>query len=112
MALHSLGQVTVPTPGTPVQATINQGSPQTRIPCFAMMFQALPSNVGTVYIGLLGLNRSTFAQVLAILVAPTVTSTPSYSAAAPNVPGAFNLADIYIDAESAQDGVLVTYIAG
>lgn len=112
MAVHSLGKVTVSSPGSPVQATVNQASPNTRIPCYALMFQALPTNSGKVYVGLASMNKSTLAQCLAVLPIPGTTSAAAYSIAAPNVPGAFNMADFFIDADSAQDGVLVTYVAG
>lgn len=112
MALHSLGRITVPTPGTAVQCTINQSSPQARIPCHAIMLQALPGNIGKVYIGLVGLNRNTGAQQLAYLAIPTSNTIPAYSATISYAPGGLNIADFYIDADIANDGVLVTLAAG
>lgn len=112
MAMHSLGKVTVVTPGTPVQATVNQSSPNTRIPAYSIMFQALPGNVGSVYVGLIGLNKSTLAQVVAIIAVPTTNSSPAFTVTITYAPGGLNVADFYIDANNAQDGVLVSLVAG
>lgn len=112
MAIHSLGKVTVGTPGTPVQVTINQAVPNARLACNALMIQALPSNVGKVYVGLVGLNKSTLAQAIAVLATPTLNTIPAYSATALNAPGGLNMVDFYVDADNVNDGVLVAYVAG
>jgi hypothetical protein len=112
MALHSLGKVTVPSPGTAVQCTVNQASPSTRLACHAVMIQALPANTGKIYVGLVGLNKGTLAQCIAILAVPTVNTIPAYSATLSYAPGGLNVVDFYIDSDQANDGVLVAFVAG
>lgn len=105
--MESLGRVRIVTPGVLVRVTVNQPVPSARYACHGVMFQALPSNVGNVYIGLSGLVRATLAQVLAVLAIPTVNSFPTFSAALTLAPNAVQLQDLYIDADNANDGVIV-----
>lgn len=112
MALHSLGKILISSPGLPVQATVNQSSPNARIACYAIMFQALPNNIGNIYIGLLNMNKTTLAQCVAILSVPTVNSTSAYSVTITYAPGGLNAADFYIDSDQVNDGVLVSMVSG
>lgn len=100
----SLGRFTVPTPGTPVALSL------IRIPCHAVMIEALPTNTGKIYGGdrfnfVKGSSGETF-----ILAIPTANSIPSFSETISAAPNALNLAGYWIDADNAGDGVLVSYI--
>jgi hypothetical protein len=112
MALHSLGKIAVGSPGTPVQITVNQSTPSSRIGCQAIMVQTLPTNTGKIYVGLAGMNKTTLAQVLAILAVPTVNTIPAYSATLSYAPGGLNAADLYIDADNGGEGALAVIVSG
>lgn len=113
MALGMKGAVRVPTPGTPVQITApstgsgNAGDPYN---IHGVMFQALPTNTGLIYIGGQGLVAATFAQVAALLPVPTTNFLPAFSTSLTIAPNALNLTQFWIDAEIATDGVLVTWL--
>lgn len=105
-----LGPLTVPSPGTPVSVAtlLPAGKFQ---PLHAVLFQALPGNTGKVYIGNRTLNSSTFVGCMAILAIPTTNQLPTFSAALTNAPNALDqLQTFFIDADNADDGVLVTYM--
>lgn len=103
--------VTVPVPGTPVQLVVGTsyaGSRPTLI--HGILIQALPDNTGRIYIGpstVVGASRS---NVRAILAIPTDQFIPSYSASLTLAPNAMNLNDFYIDADDADDGVIVSFL--
>lgn len=114
-----LGKISVPTPGTPVRlidtavfqaAMPAQGVDSRFTACQAVMFQAWKGNTGAVYVGGAGLNRSTGANVGAVLAIPTTTSIPSFGASNHLVPAGINLADYYLDADAANDGALVSLL--
>lgn len=106
--LEALGRTRVTSAGTPVAiaasipASIN---PQT---AHAIIIEALPTNVGKVYIGKSTLNKSTFVGVLVVLPTPTANSIPTFSLAVTQAANAIKLSDFYIDADNANDGVIVT----
>jgi hypothetical protein len=63
------GPVKVPVPGTPVELTAQLVAsgvclPGDPIPVNKMSIVSLPTNTGTVYIGLAGMNKSTMQGVL------------------------------------------------
>lgn len=108
--IRSLGYVTVPTPGTPVRATANETDPTKRLPAQAVSFQVRASNTDLVYIGVAGMNKTTGVGVLAQLAAPADATTgpfPSYSPSIPNIPAGLNINDLWVDAEQANEGVVV-----
>lgn len=114
--IKDAGPLTVAVPGTPVQAAslLNAVLPlvpaNTPQPCHAVMFQALPGNTGKIYIGRQTLNRSTGAGVFGFLAIPTTSHIPSFSTAITIAPNALNLNDYWIDADVANDGVIVTVL--
>lgn len=113
--IRSLGYVTVPTPGTRVRATVNAAVPATRIGAQAVLFQALPDNTDIIYVGEANMNTSTGIGVLGIIAAPadpTLGPFPSWGATLPVGAAGLNMADLYIDAVSADDGVVVSYTQG
>jgi hypothetical protein len=114
MASKPFGKVVVASAGTPVQASINaadQAAPL-RIGCQSISFQALPGNAGLVYIQqATGDDRATLVNTLAILPKPSSATTgpfASYTISIPLAAAGFNLADYYINADNAGDGVLIS----
>ncbi len=106
----SLGKVTVVTAGTPVQVDLtvlpadNRQSPRVH----AYIVQALSANVGKVYIGTLGMNKSTLAGVLAVLPIPTANLVPTLSVSVAQAANGLNLSDLWFDADTSGEGVLVS----
>lgn len=113
-----LGKVTVLAAGTPVRATINiQPNPLPpgyRIAAHGIMFQVWKTNAGLVYIGHQGMNKTTGEGVLAVLGKPSFDSDgnivflPTFSIALTIAPNAMNPTMFFIDADNANDAVLVT----
>jgi hypothetical protein len=111
MADKALGAVIVAVPGTLVRATKNRDTPSDRLGAQAISFQVLKSNVGVVYIGKASMVRATGVGVEFQLPAPSsATSGPFASASIglPTAPAGLNAADFFVDADNANDGVLVT----
>ena len=106
-----LGKVTVVTPGTLVQATVNRPDYTTKgVALHAVMFQAWPGNNGLVYVGLADMDKTTGENVLGIIPVPDTTDKflPTFSMAITIAPNAFNGARWFIDADQAGDAVLIT----
>jgi hypothetical protein len=110
--LNSLGKVTVPAPGTIVRATVNQPDPTKRVACHAFMVQALKANTGRVYIGIQTLSVATSVGLLAVLAIPTNNTIPAFSATISYAPSPLNLADVWIDADVPNEGVLISFVVG
>ncbi len=117
--IADLGYVTVATPGTLVQATINisTGSPQmpfTRgyYPCHGVLFQAYSSasgsNVGRIYILRTGGDKSTGVGLLAVLAIPTANIIPSCSLTLTIAVADLDVSQFYLDADSAGDKCLIS----
>lgn len=104
----TLGKVTSTTPGTPVRITKDQAIPGARIPAHSMMFQALSTNGGKIYIGHSNMNKTTLAGVIAVLPTPTSSILPVFSMSIAYSPLGFNAADYWIDVDTSGDGVLVS----
>jgi hypothetical protein len=105
-----IGKFTVPVPGTPVRFTSTQATPGEKFSCHGVLAQALPANTGKVYIGVAGLDKTTLANVLAVLAIPTDHTIPSFTAALTLSPNAINMADLYLDADVAAEGALVSVL--
>jgi hypothetical protein len=105
---NSLGKIKVTTPGDPVPITTN-----TTLRAAIIRFSVFLGGTGRVYLGVQGMNRNTGAGVIKefwptgaggaiadelILVAPT-----------PETYGSFRLSDFYVDADVANEGLLVSF---
>jgi len=115
--LQVCGPLSVAVPGTLVRATdaitVDAHGIQndlTQFKCHAVLFQAKKGNVGIVYIGRNPMNRTTLEGVAGQLAIPTVNSIPSFSIALTLSPQGVDLSDLWIDADSAGDGTLVTLL--
>ncbi len=109
MALISYGEITVPVPGTPVRVTTDTN------PVHAMYFQARGQNTKVCHVGLSTLTKATGVGVLMRVAAPSGgtdetnrTNLPAESFGNAYAPGSFDPSTIYIDAEIADEGLLVT----
>lgn len=99
----SLGRVTVPTPGTPVQVSA------AHLKVHAILIEALYSNTGKVFI----LQKSGVKGgpgELAILAVPTANTIPNFSETVSQAPNAIDLFTYWIDVDTANEGVLVSYV--
>lgn len=116
-----VGKVSVPTPGTPIQLTATAeylaaiaavfgSNTKPFLTCQAVLFQAWKANTDEVYIGSASLNRTTGAGVAAALVAPSASSIPSFGAANQMSPAGIDLSALYLDADVANEGALVTLL--
>jgi len=74
------------------------------------MAQCLPTNTGKVYVGNKQMNKTTLAGVTAILAIPTVNTIPSFSVSASPVPVGFDMTFVYIDADIAGEGAIVSCV--
>jgi hypothetical protein len=114
MSIRAHGRITVAAAGTPIRATANETDPTKAVPCHSIMFQRnVSSETGRVYI----LKGSTagFANVIAVLAAPTVGSTATGILASATFvanlsPNAFNLAEFYVDVETNDDGCIISSV--
>lgn len=103
MIPQSLGFVTVPTPGTPVPLSATALNAAIRVQA-----RSAPGsqNVGNVYLGSKGMNKSTGAGVYAVLGPEDTGHFP------PHGGPWFDLGQLYLDADNAGDGVLVAFSTG
>ena len=118
MPVLVLGKITVPLAGTPValvstpqyQALGIQGmNPQFRT-CQAILFQAWKNNTGNAFVGREGMDKSTGADVSAVLGTPTVNSIPAHGASNHLTPAGIDLSIYYLDADVSGDGILVSLL--
>lgn len=115
MSIQSLGITKVTSPGTPVPVTSNQNDPTKRVPTQSIVFQALPGNVGIIYVGSNGLNKGTGLEQFAFIPKPTNSLTGPFPTATISIPeeaAGLNATDFYVDADNANDGVLVAITVG
>jgi hypothetical protein len=112
--IQSLGYVTLPSPPTPTRATANRTDPTLRVATQALIFQALPTNTGKIYVGTASMNTTTGVGVFGVIPAPTDATTgpfPSWSPSLPVVPAALNAGEFYIDGDNGGEGVIVTLVS-
>lgn len=106
--IYGLGRTIVVTPGTlvpiVVPSTINPPS------VHAFIVEALPGNAGRVYLGLAGLLRSTLANVIIVLPIPTSNFIPTFSCSITSAANPLRLDTLFLDADTANDGVLISAI--
>lgn len=113
--IEAKGVVRVSTPGTPVSVlTLLPANQRTQTHLIhAFFFQPLPTNSGFVYIGddsTGEMDKSTLAHCYAWLPIPTTNSAPAFSGAHTIAPNGFTFNQFWVDADMAEDGVLVTVI--
>lgn len=106
--IQAYAKIIVPVPGVPRRVTLAETDPAAARGCHGVLIQALPTNQGKIYIGRGDLDRALFTGMFAFLAIPTSNFIPSFSAALTLSPGGIQLRDLFIDADIANDGVIVT----
>jgi hypothetical protein len=111
MMLHtprSLGKIEVATPGTPVPITTD-----TTLRATIIRFSVFIGGTGKVYLGVQGMNKATGAGVIKEFWPTTVSGAIAdeliLEAPAMGSYGFFRLSDFYVDADIANEGLLVSY---
>lgn len=99
------GKTLVTVAGTPVQLATSGYQP-----IHAFLIEVLPTNTGRIYVGLAGMNKTTFVGVLAILAVPTANLLPTFSAAITIAPNGLHMEDLWIDAEVNGEGIIFSGI--
>ncbi len=114
MAAKSFGRITVASPDTAIQATVNESVPSTRFSVHSLMFERDdPNDTGLVYIGTsASMNRTTLVGVVAILAVPTDNFLPVFTVTITHMPDGINANEYFIDADVAGDSVLISAIVG
>lgn len=100
----ALGKIVVAVPGTPVRATTNLTDPTANYYVHGYAIQRLKSNVGDVYVGLTSSDDRTTARYR---LARLHSGEPSFSAGIGIELNGTNMADVWIDADNAGDGVTI-----
>lgn len=108
--IDTLGCLRVAAPGTPVRLTSGQANPAQRYACHGVMVQVLHTNTGRIFVGKANMNKATFENVLAVLAIPTDNTIPTFSAALTIAPNAVHPHDLYLDADQANEGAIVTVL--
>jgi len=108
--IRPYAKIVVPTPGTPVRVTSIEANPAASQGCHGVLIQALKGNTGAVYVGSSTMVKGTEADCFVCLGIPTVNFIPSFSAALTLSPGGIQLRDLYIDADVANEGVIVSIL--
>ena len=112
MQAISLGLIQVNTPGTPVRISINDS-----LLVMTMAVRTVPGFTGKTYLGLAGMNKNspTKTGVMRILSEPPAFGPQDGEDVPPSTGGQGNLvqvADYWVDADVAGEGVIVTcYVA-
>jgi hypothetical protein len=105
MIINSLGKVKVLVPGTPVPLTINPA-----ITASKLFIQAIPGLTGKTYFGLTTLTKGTLAGVARVLSPnPTAGFSENFYLESQDGTNSIKLFEYAVDADVANEGLLVTY---
>jgi hypothetical protein len=112
MQAISMGLIRVPTPGTPVQITTNRS-----LMVMQMMVRTVPGFTGKTYLGVAGMNKSAanMPGVIRVLSEPAAAGPqdgeilPAENGGQGNV---ISASDFWVDADVANEGVIVTCFIG
>ena len=99
MTLTSLGRIAVPTPGTPVPLTTDVTKRVARV-----ILQTAPANTGKTYFGQNGMAKTTLAGVSRVLA-----TSEFYEIGTEDGTDGISLAQLAVDADVANEGLLVSY---
>ena len=108
--IRAYAKITVPIPGTPVRVTVSEADPTASQGCHGVLIQVLKTNTGAVYVGSATMNKTLLTGLFAQLAIPTVNQIPTFSAALTLSPGGIQLRDLYIDADVATEGAIVSIL--
>ena len=104
MAVQPLGKITVEIPGKPVPIS------KFPITCHSIFFQALPSNLGMLYIGIATMNTLTGEGLVAHLLSPRPTYLPSFEVTVESLANGLDAAHWFIASDSVGAGAQVTVV--
>ena len=106
MQAFSLRLIRVPTPGSPVQITTD-GS----LNAMQLVVRTVPGLTGRTYVGLAGMDKASRNGVIRVLSEPAAFGPQDGEAIPPSPNGAniVRVCDYWVDADVANEGVLVTY---
>jgi hypothetical protein len=105
MTFNSLGKVVSVTPGTPVPLAASY------TPCNMVLFQQTPGQTGNVYVGVAGMVKATGVGVIYAFLpasAAGLTDTKTIPASG-ELADAVDLEALFIDADTAGQGLFVSY---
>ena len=108
MQTISLGLIAVPSPGTPVPLSTDHS-----LRVMQIMVRTVPGFTGKTYLGVAGMNKAALGMpgVIRILSEPPMFGPQDGEVLPPTTGGQGNLlqvADYYVDADVANEGVTVT----
>lgn len=108
MQTISLGLIRVPTPGTPVRVTADEG-----LHVAMMVVRTVPGFTGKTYVGLAGMDKDSYccSGVVRVLGEPPAFGPQDGEVLPPTQTGHGNVlrpAEFWVDADVANEGVAVT----
>jgi hypothetical protein len=109
MQALSLGLIRVPTPGTPVRITTDES-----IRAMMIVIRTVPGFTGKTYLGVQGMNKnsSNLPGVVRVLSEPPAYGPQDGEVLPPTSSGQGNVlrpSDYWVDADIANEGVLISY---
>jgi hypothetical protein len=104
MIIVPLGKIACVTPGTPVRVTA------TATPCYGLIIAPVPGNAGSTYFGVAGLVKASGVGTIKAFLKPTATGIIDPLQVNGPDGNLMNAADYYVDADTAADGLLVSYL--
>lgn len=100
-----------PEPGKPASILLNKPNVANWNPPVAnsLFFQALPGNVGYVYVGVKGMSKAANTNIIGLLPPPTANHLPEIDWDNTSQPNPFDLTSYFVDVDVAGDGVRVSF---
>lgn len=117
-----VGLITVVTPGTPVSLVASftypeiwPGPSDRTLRVHGVMFDTLKTNTGDMYVGVTGLNKATYANVLKVLPYIQYLAGPNgipytFSVSLTQAAAAIALSDLWLDADVGNSKALVSIL--
>lgn len=100
----TLGKIAVGTPGTPVRLTTN-----TALRADSILFSPIQANTGRVLIGAVGMDKTALTGVIAEFSESATKFQGPLLLQDQTSQTSMQLSDYYVDADVANEGIIVTY---
>lgn len=104
-----LGKLTVVSAGVPVSASTLLPANNPYKKCHAILFQALPTNLGKVYVGDINIDVGT-GFYGAYIPVPSTNTAPSFQTSLTRAPNGLNVEMFWIDADFEGEGCTVSIL--
>jgi hypothetical protein len=105
MNINCKGHFTVATPGTPAALSTDPAAVASKL-----FFQAIPGSTGKTYVGIPAMNKTTLNGVVRILSPDSSGGfSETFEIESQDGENSIRLSDYAIDADTAGEGLLVTY---